>query len=214
MSLETLANLQSAVYSRLDGNNRMYPEAEVTRTINHGISILNLFCGWFYDSVALEASVSGRAIYRVPDSIIIPEKVTFDGTDLAKVGRTSLFKRWPDWMTETTANTGTGVQRWGCFSLDKLIINPADSIGGAEIVVTGITTPDVLENSTDSLQIPKDGVVALAEYSAHWVQCKLTGKPFTDSIQMYRSFEKYLKSQKRWQTYEHPNLWFDLKQPE
>ena len=212
----SLSELKAATYAKLEGNQRMYKPAEVTRAINEAIKLTNLFGAWFNTTATVPstATIANRVIYRVPESIIIPEKVSINGVELNKVGLLQLCRNWPEWMSETTASTGYSVSRWCPYAFNRIIINPADSVGGAYLEITGIGNPPDLEDDSDVISIPKDGVPAVSEYAAHIVQCKLTGTAFTQSIPMYRTYEKYVKSQRKWLTYKQPNVWFDLNKPE
>jgi len=212
----TLSELKSLTYSHLEGNRQMYQEDEVTRAINEGIKLTNIFAGWFNTSATVPSvtTIANRVIYRVPESIVIPEKVSINGVELAKVGLLQLCRNWPDWMTDTTATTGQMTARWCPYAFNRIILNPADSIGGAYLEITGIGNPPDLSDDTDDISIPKDGTVAVSEYAAHIVQCKLTGTAFTQSIPMFRTYQKYIKDQKKWLAYKQPNVWFDIKKPE
>jgi len=212
----SLSELKSATYSKLEGNQRMYKPAEVTRAINEAIKLANIFSGWFNTTATVPstATIANRVIYRVPESIIIPEKVSINGVELNKVGLLQLCRNWPEWMSETTESTGYSTSRWCPYAFNRIIINPADSIGGAYLEITGIGSPPDLYDDSDVIGVAKDAIPAISDYAAHIVQCKLTGTAFTQSIPMYRTYEKYIKSQRKWLAFKQPNIWFDLNKPE
>ena len=216
MSTVALSEISSLAYSKLGSNTRMYTASEVYRAINNALKITNLFGSWQSKTVDARPgfTVAGRIMYRVPESIVFPEKVTYEGMELDKVGLHHRCKEYPDWMSESTSSTGGPVARWCPYSLNKFLIHPADSVGGGQLLVTGLACPDDMAHSTDTVSIPRNVATTVAEYAAHIVQCKLTGTPFTQSMPMYRAYEKYIKQQRAYLTYKHPNLWFDIKQPE
>lgn len=217
MARVTLSELESAVYAKLDQNTLFYPNSEVDAAINEAIRLLNLFCGWINSTVGVPSdsvTVAGRIIYRVPDEIAIPEKVSFNGIALDKIGIDKLCHFFPDWMKETTASTGRDVTRWCPYAANRFILNPGDAIGGALLEVTGIAVPTELVADADYVDIPRDGISAIAEYSAHIVQCKLGQVPLVQSMPMYRTYEQLVKQQKIWLGYKQPNFWLDLRTPE
>lgn len=217
MARVTLATLLDGTMSKLDRNSLFYPQSEVSNAINEAIRLLNLFCGWINTTEGVPSdsvTVAGRIIYRVPDEIAIPEKVSFNGIELDKIGMDKLCHFFPDWMKETTASTGRDVTRWCPYAANRFILNPGDAVGGGLLEVTGIAVPNELVEDTDYVDIPRDGISAIAEYAAHIVQCKLGQVPLVQSMPMYRTYEQLVKQQKIWTSYKQPNFWLDLKTPE
>jgi hypothetical protein len=213
----SLSDLKAAVYAKLDQNDQFFREAEVTWAINEGIRLGNLFCNWLTDTIAVYGggvTIADRAIYRVPDGIAIPQRVAFNGKELDKVGLFQLFRQWPQWMKDTTATTGYPVNRWCPYSLNRFAINPADAVGGGTLEVTGVINPTPLVNDTDTITIPKYGILVVADYAAHTVQCKLGSVPLTQSMPQYRTYEQMIKQARVWTRYKHPQFWIDNKTPE
>lgn len=217
MSVILLSELKAAAYSKLDNNFYFYPSSEITWAINEAIKIGNLFCGWITTTKSVYSdgvTIADRAIYRVPASIAIPQKVVFEGRELDKVGLFQLFRNWPTWMQDTTATTGYPVSRWCPYSLNRFAINPADAVGGGLLEVTGIANITDLASDSDSINLPKASAPIIADYAAHIVQCKLGSVPLTQSIPLYRSYEKLLKQYRIWSRYKQPNFWLDNREPE
>lgn len=217
MPTVTLLQLKDAVYAKIDNNSLFYTTSEVTWAINEGIKLGNLFCGWISKTEAVLSggvTIADRHIYRVPESIVIPQKVVFEGKELDKVGLFQLFRYWPEWMRDTTATTGYPVNRWSPYAFNRIAIHPADAVGGGYLEITGIANPDDLVNDTDTITLPKAAVTAIADYSAHVVQCKLGSVPLTQSMPMYRTFEQLIKQNRIWSRYKHPNFWLDITTPE
>ena len=212
-----LEQLEDATYSKLDSNNLFYRQVEVDWAINEAIRLGNIFCGWITNTTAVYgggATIANRVIYRVPDDIAIPQRVSFSGKELDKVGLFQLFREYPTWMKETTASTGYPVNRWCPYSLNRFIINPADAVGGGSLVVTGIANVDPLVHAADTINLPKAAITMIADYSAHIVQCKLGSVPLTQSMPQYRTYEALIKQSKVWTNYKQPNLWLDERTPE
>ena len=207
----TLGELRDQVYSRLENNDQMFQPSEVTDAINEGVSCVNLICGWYQGtrSVSTVTTIAGRHIYDVPEDIVFPQRVTFEGQVLERSGLMTLASTWPRFLQDTTSNTGKQVSRWSPIGIRKFVIHPGDSVGGGALEVTGILNPDVLEESSDQVYIPKEGLTAVCDYAAHAVQCKLQGTPFMQSLTMFRNYEALVGLQKYWANYKQPNLFFD-----
>lgn len=212
----TLADLKGQVYSRLEDNTLMYSGAEIANAINDAIRTLNMMCGWYQKTYSVPGSglsVADRVIYDIPAKILFPQRVVWAGKVLEKspLGQTS--NEWPNWMKDTSANTGTPTSRWVPIGITKFAIHPADSIGGATLQVTGIENPDPALNDSDAVVVPKEGVTAVVDYAAHAVQVKMQGLPFMQSLGLYRNFESLMKLNKHWTTYRQPNLYYDEQSP-
>jgi len=213
----SLLSLRDATYSKLDDNTEFYSTTEVTWAINEAIRLGNVFCGWISTTASVISggtTVANRVIYKVPEGIAIPQKVVFEGKELDKVGMYQLFRNWPTWMKDTTATTGYPVSRWCPYSLNRFAINPADAVGGGLLEVTGIASPTALSSATDTINLPKSVISVIAEYAAHTVQCKLGSVPLTQSIPMFRTYEKMIKQSCIWSRYKQPNMWLEKRSPE
>ena len=209
----TLADLKDQVYSRLEENREMYSETEVTAAINEAYRILSMFCGWVNrtSSVSSGYTIADRTFYDIPDDIVFPQKVDFEGQTLEKVSLFAMSQMRPTWARETTANTGRNVSQWVPIGIRKFAIHPADSVGGGLLQVTGIGEPTVLVNDLDRVLIPKEGILPVCDYAAHSVQCKLQGAPFMESLELYRNFENLMQLSKLWASYRQPRMFFDEK---
>lgn len=217
MPTVSLSKLKESVYSQIDDNTLFFTDTEVTWAINEAIRLGNLFCGWItgtLDAPNGGTTIADRVVYRVPYEMAVPQKVVFEGKELDKVGLFQLFRGWPDWMKDTTATTGDPVARWCPYALDRIILHPADAVGGGLLQITGIVTPDELVSDTDTISIPKTAITMIADYAAHIVQCKLGNVPLTQSMPMYRSYEALIKQYRIWSNYKQPNFWLDERAPE
>lgn len=211
MARITLAEFETLVLARLEGNNLMFLPDEIRRAINSGFQCANLVVAWNQLTRPLRsgATIANRHIYNVPSEIIFPQKVVFEGQALEKVSLTALSSTWPVFLQDTTATTGKQVSRWCPVGINKFILHPADSVGGGYVEVTGIGEPTEMVNDSDTVSIPKEGVTAIADYAAHIVQCKLQGTPFIQSIGMFKNYQSLLGLNKYWETFKQPNLFLD-----
>jgi len=209
----TLADLKDQVYSRLEENREMYSDTEVTAAINEAYRILSMFCGWVNrtSSILSGYTIADRTFYDIPDDIVFPQKVDFEGQALEKVSLFSMSQMRPTWARETTANTGRNVSQWVPIGIRKFAIHPADSVGGGLLQVTGIGEPTVLVNDLDRVLIPKEGILPVCDYAAHSVQCKLQGAPFMESLELYSNILNIMQLSKLLASYRQPRMFFDEK---
>lgn len=194
----------------------MYSGDEVRDGINDALRALNMMCGWYQGTFSVPGggtTVADRVIYDVPSQILFPQRVVWAGKVLEKSSLATTSNEWPNWMKDTSSNNGAPTSRWVPIGITKFAIHPADSLGGATLQVTGISNPDILVNDSDAAYIPKEGVTAVVDYSAHAVQCKMQGLPFMQSLGMYRNFESLMKLNKYWTSYRQPNLYYDEQSP-
>ena len=207
----TLGDLKQQVYSRLEDNDQMFQESEVTNAINEAIACINMICGWYQKtySVSSTTTIAGRHIYEVPHEIIFPQRVIFDNQIMEKSSLSAISNDYPNFMQDTSDSTGKQVSRWCPLGIKKFVLHPADSVGGATLQVTGISEIDTLLNDTDMIYIPKEGVTAVCDYAAHVVQCKMQGLPFYQSMSYYNNYQLLVKLNKYWRSYSQPTMYFD-----
>jgi len=211
MAAFTLEELRSQTYSRLEDNTWLYAETEVTSAINEAVSVINCQTGWFQNTypVSTTTTVADRHIYDIPAEIIFPQRVVFEGQVLEKSSLWALANNWPTFLRDTTETTGKQVSRWCALGIRKIAIHPADSVGGGDLYITGITEPGTLVEDTDSLILPKEGVPIICDYAAHIVQCKLQGTPFMQSLTLFYNYQKLVSLSKFFSDYNQPTFRFD-----
>jgi len=193
----------------------MYQEQEVTDAINEATACTNLACVWYQKTypVSTYSTIANRHIYDVPEQIVFPQRVIFEGQVLEKSPLEAMANNWPTFLKDTTASLGKQVSRWTPIGVRKFAIHPADSVGGGDLSVTGIAEFDTLVDDTDLIYLPKEGVTAVCDYAAHVVQCKLQGTPFYQSLSLFRNYENLVKLQKYWLSYKQPTIYFDEQSP-
>jgi hypothetical protein len=211
----TLGFLKEQTLARLEDNNELFQDDELTDAINEAISVANLLCGWFQGTypVSTSVTVAGRHIYDTPKEIIFPMRVTFENQVLEPSPMPSMMNDWPDFLKDTTATLGMQVSRWVPLGITKFAIHPADSVGGGSLLVTGISEPDVLVEDSDLIYIPKEAVTTVCDYAAHIVQCKLQGVPFSQSLAMFGNFQTLVNLYKYWNSYKQPTMYLDQQKP-
>lgn len=211
----TLAYLREQTLARLEGNDQLYQEDELNSAINEAVQVINCAAGWFQNTypISTTTTIADRHIYDLPEEIIFPQRVVFEGQVLERNSLWAMGNNWPTFLRDTTATTGQQVSRWCPIGIRKIAIHPADSVGGGDLYITGITEPGVMVEDTDSLILPKEGIPAICDYAAHIVQCKLQGTPFVQSLTMFKNYQDTIAMQKFFSSYNQPTYKFDEQVP-
>jgi hypothetical protein len=154
----------------------------------------------------------GQLWYDVPYPIFIPLRLQFETQFLEKFALSNLGSVSPNWMTETTANTGVQVSHWATAGLNKFAIHPVDAIGGNIIQITGVQEPQLLVNPTDVIQFPNEFSELIEDMAVVTLVLKEGGKIFSDASILYQKYLSKLKQWKRWQSAVMPAYWVEMEQ--
>jgi len=199
----TLSNLWSRVWSRLDNNTQLYETAALTYAINESIRITNIFIGYIQTTGTL-ITRPNQVWYPMPDGVLIPMKLQFEGSFIERVSLNYLGETFPNWRADTTANTGYAVSHWMTSGLDKFVIHPADSIGGNLISITGVAEPTVLVNASDTISFPEEYSEVIEDLAFTALIMKEGGKIMADGMAVYKQAISKLKEFSRWQAMRQP----------
>lgn len=209
----TLSDIQSSTLSRLDNNTLLYPTAELTAYANEVLKIINNLTGFIQTSVLVPtSSVSNRVWYDVPSPLLVSFKVQVEGRYLQRHSISRMGQLYPRWTKETTDNTSSQVCRWIPVGLTKFGIHPADSQGGKDILVTGISEPTVLVSGSDILPIPNDYISAIEDLMVFTAQIKEGYPLFQGAAILYTNFLSRMKEQKRWRNMSMPAFYVEREQ--
>jgi hypothetical protein len=199
----TLSQLQSDIYTRLDGNTFLYLSAELTSAINESIRTANLVTG-YTQTTSTVTSVANQVWYTVPTGILVPLRLTFAGYFLEKTSVDKISNYNPNWQLQTTANSGIPVAQWLTSGLTNFAIYPADTIGGNSMVMTGVVEPALLVNPSDTISIPDEYQEILEDLSVVALVLKEGGKSFGDILMLREKAMEKLKKFRRYQTERQP----------
>lgn len=214
MPLLTLNDLVARVYARLDGNASLYSLPRLVDAINEAIQVLNLQTGFIQTTVqAPNYSQTNRVWYDVPAGIVIPTRVQFEAWYLQPATLNGIGQMYPNWTSDTTANTGLPVSYWIPAGVTKFAIYPADALGGQDIQVTGVAEPTPLANMTDSVPIPNEFVSAFDLLAVHTLQLKESSTMFGQSSLDYQAFMRIAKKASMWRGMVQPRYFVEAQQP-
>ncbi len=209
----TLGQLSEFVYDRVENNELLYTQPEVTAAINEALRIINIFTGFNEDSVQLRGfTVANQLLYQTPTDMLFPTRVAFEGRDLDKVGLRLMGQTYRNWATDTTDTYGP-VARWIPIGLKTFALHPIDATGGNSVTVTGVMETQQLLNSTDVMQLDDEFVTLVTEYAGHRLPLKETGKTFADASLLIQAFWSEMKTLKRWETFKAPRYFVTLQEP-
>ncbi len=201
MPSATVGSLDTAVLNRVDNNALLYPQAERYLYYNEAQRILNLLSGFLQTTVAIPGATQARRVwYDTPSPILIPLRVSCNGTYLHKSSLTRIGQTKPNWTTETSRNTGYPPASWIPVGLTKFGIHPTDSNGGAELLVTGIQDPVLFDTSTPNqvVPFPNEYFEAMEDLSAFSIQLKEGYPLFQAASILYGKFMAKMGQQSRW----------------
>lgn len=205
MPIFTLADLRSKAYGRVDNNTALYTLAEIDNVINEALKIVGLFTGFYRVTLPIPGfSVANQSVYAVPDGIVAPTIITFEGRCLQKISMKRLARQRRTFATDTTAARGR-VEYWSPIGNTYFVISPKDSIGGRAIDVTGMGEPPVLVNANDVMSLENEYVELVTEYGAHRLPLKEGGKIFADGSVALNAFYAKLKARTRYERMKWPS---------
>lgn len=201
MPIATVGQLDTRVLNRVDNNSLLYPQDERYLYYNEAQRFLNVITGFLQTTVPVPSgTVPRRVWYDTPAPILIPLKVQFSGTYLHKSSLTRIGQTNPTWTQDTSANLGYPPSSWIPVGLTKFGLHPADSIGGGEILVTGIQDPILFSTSAPNqiVPFPNEYLEAMEDLSAFSIQLKEGFPLFQAANILYGKFMAKMGENSRW----------------
>ncbi len=205
----TLLDLRAKVYARIDNNTLFYTQTEVDSAINEAIKIVNVHTGFQQGTATLTDNTQPRRhIYNVPESILFPLAVHYEGRQLGKSSISSMALHCRDWLKKNTVNYGP-VSHWGPIGIDKFFIFPADYVGGHLLQVSGVLEPSELLTATSTVTIEDEFIGLIEDMAVYTLVLKEGGKIFQDAAATYMNFLHELKELSRWQHAKNPRFYIE-----
>lgn len=205
MSSYTLAQLSDLLYAALDGNDRMYPQAQATAVLNETVCKLNSLLGANQTAIPL-LTEAAQLVYAIPAGVYIPIKIYCEGKELEKYSLRQLGTRFRNWATSTTASDGP-VARWAPIGLDQFVISPIDAIGGKLLEVQGVVPVTLMTAAGDEVDLDDDTVPTLIDHDRARIQLKLGGTVFAAASIAYQQFIREMKDKITWEAFKFPAYW-------
>lgn len=213
MSTYDLATLQQLIWDRVENNQVLYLAAEVTAVANEALRVTNLFTAFNAGSVQLPGfTVAGQLLYSVPDGILYPTRVAFEGRDLDKISLTAIGQNFRTWATDDSNNYGP-VARWIPIGIRTFAIHPIDAVGGNNLTITGVMETTQLAAAGDVCELDDEFVSLVTEYGGHRLVLKEGGKVFADASVLIQSFWHTMKSLRTWQYLKMPRYFVQVEEP-
>lgn len=201
MPSQTLAQLQSRVWDRLDSNTLLYTSQNVTDAVNECIRVVNAATGFMQGTIQVpNLSQAGRIWYDVPTGILVPLRCQFESSWLQRFFPNQIGMAYSNWTQDSTANTGLPVSCWVPLGFQKFAIWPADSIGGSPIFITGVLEPTQLVNPNDVINMPVEYTDCIVNLSSQVLCLKETGMLFKQSSLWYQQYLSQIKKMTIWRS--------------
>lgn len=203
-----LQDLQARVYARLDGNTQLYSLTSVNSRINEGARCLNLFTGFSQATVLAGLTIANWQWYRVPAPIVFPMKVYCENRELNKSSVSSTSDVSPRWLR---GSTNQQIRSWIPVGTTMFAIVDVDPTGGKALSVMGVTTPALLVNETDTLNLDDEYADLIVDYAFVNLVLKEGGKPFADASSNYKGWLKRVRALQRWEKKINPSWMVEIE---
>ncbi len=197
------SDVVDSVLSRLENNDQFYPRDHVLKAINYGLQTTNIWLGYAQDERQI-LTVANRVIYEVPSDIILPMALSFEGKTLYKSSFGAIVSNNQKLLKETNRSVGIQPMEWALLGIRKFVVYPADGYGGRLLLLSGVVEAPQFELETTIITVRVNVMNTIIDYAAHLVQCKLTGKPFFDSLGYYNGYRDFTKMNSLWRTAKQP----------
>jgi hypothetical protein len=205
----TLSDFENRTWTRLDNNQELYQQSSVDRLINEGARVLNLFTGFSQAQVPVGLTIANWQWYRIPAPIVYPMRMYLEGKLLYKSTATGTSNTDQRWLR---AGSGSYTRSWIPVGTQLFGIHPVDPSGGKYLECWGVTTPALLVNPTDTLNLDDEYADLVSLYAFVNLVLKEGGKPFADASAGYQQWLKRARALQRWESAViNPKYWVEVQ---
>lgn len=198
--------MQRRVYDRLEGNTVFYTLPEVTTAINMSFRTVNAFSGFYQKTVPVPLTIPNRFFYDLPDPVLIPLNVNYQGRALQKEHIKRLGSSRRNILRDANRS---GPKYWLPIGLKKIMISPADSIGGKFFEVQGICQTPELVNLTDTVVIADEWTEIIEEDAFRFLTLKESGAVFTSAARLFMKWGPRVRDLAMWINYRSPKFFVE-----
>lgn len=181
----TRAQLRSQLLERLGGaGTTFWTTDELNGYIQESLRVWNSLTG-FWRTRQVITTVANQVWYTVAGTITSSMRVAFNNQGLIPSSMEDLDTGEQYWESETTASGGTvptQPQLYAIGALNLIGIWPADAAGGNALQVDGIASTPILAADGDFVNIGKEELTAILDYSEHAALFKEGGAEFVATL--------------------------------
>jgi hypothetical protein len=193
----------------------LYSDAEIHRAMDDAIRVANAHTGYVQQTTShSNFTVANQSIYSVPSGYLFFTKVALSGRVLDKTSVKALSNRHPEWLGETTTNTGIPVSRWAPIGLNRFCLHPAPSTANLTITCSGVKETSSLTLDTSVIPFPDEMSDMVEDLVVHYLQLKEGGLIFNQAVALYQKFLSKMKELSRYSTYRNPRFYVEAVSPE
>lgn len=184
----TLADLQVALADRYESVPYWTPE-DARLALNEALKVWNAATG-FWHAPFLKAVVPNDPYVAVTGSLIQGTRVTYNGIPLEKASLADFNYSIHNWRGTTTASPGAPDRPvyWAPVSLSLLVIYPADTAFGNNLLIDGVRATPLLVNALDFVDLGQEEHDVLLGYALHVLAFKVGGSLLTHSYGGWQAF--------------------------
>lgn len=198
-----------SVLTRLENNDSFYKRSHILNALNYGLQTTNIWLGFAQQEITI-ISKANKCCYDVPYEMVFPMSLAFDGKVLHKSAFSDLVNNNQDaWKSSTTTKEMQPLE-WALMGTRKFFVYPCDAKGGRALQISGIVDAPQFLDETTSIVVPVNVMNTILDYAAHLVQCKLTGRPFFDSLAFYNGYRDFTKMNSAWRTAQQPYYKYEI----
>ena len=176
-------NLQTlrARIRALVGIAAQFSDSEVDSSIREALRVWNFSTGGYWlGAGAAVSSVATQAFYSLPSQIIIPKRVTWNGTPLSL----SSLKAQDRINTLWQSQPGTPIE-WFPLGWTLFGIAPPDAGSSNSILVEGVLNAPQPVNNGDPVDIDPSDILALSKWCHFFLSIKLSGAELREAVKVH-----------------------------
>lgn len=205
MSLYKASTQIDTVLGKLENNDSLFLRDQIRRQLNLSMQATNLILGWNQLTFG-QITVAGRVCYDVNPSLIFVTRAVLEGKALDFSYLGSLISDVQNVWKATTATENTQTSTWAFVGFRKILIYPADAIGGRLLQVSGVAEPSLFTSESATVNVQSSIMNSVIDHATHSIQVKLTGKPFDDSMAFMEMFQDTIQNSTIWNIKNQPLL--------
>lgn len=202
----TLADFDSKLLARVEGNALFYDRDDRVTAINEALQFINNFVGFSQGRAEAGVTYPGRTLYQVPQGILFASDVYLDSVQLFKSTAQSASNQDRSWIS---GGEDQSPVYWVPIGLTKFAIVSADPTGGKLIEVEGVTVPAELVSDTDVCGLQDEWVDVVIDYAYMTLVLDEGGKIFADASKLYSYIQTKMRALSGTQLIKWPRFWPD-----
>lgn len=180
----TLQQLHETLRGQTD-NAAYWTASELTAGVNEALRLWNLMTGTWRTRRHLTVP-AGVYLISTKSVMWMPVRLEWQGRLVEKTSRYDLSCGRPGWQRET----GARPRQWAPAGLDKVVLWPhLAATDTGSLIVEGVLDTPVLRKLEDYVQIGREDLRALIDYTLHYLAFKEGGVRFASTEPRFQAYQ-------------------------